>query len=65
MNEYKTHVKTVSSTIFTASLRMREIQVQKTVQPPMTTKFKKVMSMNILRRINAGSNKKEKQENDF
>ena len=29
-------------------------------EPPMTTKFKKVMSMNILRRIDAGSNKKEK-----
>ena len=40
---YKVHVKTVSSTMFTASLRMREIQVVKTVQPPLTRKMKKVM----------------------
>ena len=38
MNVYKEHVKTVSSIMFTASLRVREIQVGKTVQLPLTRK---------------------------
>lgn len=38
MNVYKEHVKTVSSIMFTAGLRMREIQVGKTVQLPLTRK---------------------------
>lgn len=47
LNVYKTHVTTVSSTMFTASFRMREIQVEKTVQPPLMRKKKKVVSTNV------------------
>ena len=52
LNVYKTHVTTVSSTMFTASFRMREIQVEKTVQPPLMRKKKKVVSTNVFWRIN-------------